>query len=166
MTAFELAKMSKHIIRLKANDLIDAAFMRILIVDDSEEVRDELRDSLTAAGHACEVAGDGESALQRIAAQHYDCIFLDLFLPKVGGETVLKHVGEHQPDTKVVVMSVDDGDLTIVRALSLGATAYVIKPLTAEKVIGIMHKLYKSSQGGNDVPRAKFSAPKTTIGTK
>lgn len=118
--------------------------MRVLIVDDSEEVRAGLRGSLTEAGYSCDVADDGEAALQRIKAQRYGCKFLDLFLAKVGGESVLEHVREQHPDAKMIVMSVDDGDHTIVRKLSLGATAYVIKPITAENVVGIMHKLCNS----------------------
>ena len=58
---------------------------RILIVDDNEDIRDALIDSLTLRGYHCEEADDGESALRCLDTEGFDLVILDYWMPIMNG---------------------------------------------------------------------------------
>lgn len=65
---------------------------RVLLIDDSRFLRTALEKSLTGRGFQVQVAADGEEALQITKNCEFDLIVLDLFLPKMTGHQVIKHL--------------------------------------------------------------------------
>lgn len=65
---------------------------RVLLIDDSRFLRTALQRSLAGQGFEVQVASDGEEALQIIRTAEFDLILLDLFLPKMTGHEVIKHL--------------------------------------------------------------------------
>ena len=112
---------------------------RILIVDDSFYMRTMLKNMLTDAGY--EVVGEaasGQQAIEMAAQTNPDLITLDVILPDNTGLDVLKGIRQEQPDVKVVMCSAVGQEVIVNEALESGATAYIVKPFSEEKVLEIV----------------------------
>lgn len=109
--------------------------MKCLIVDD-DPLSCEMVEAFLARLHAAEGmvrAGDGLTALQLAATHEFDLVFLDLELPGVDGETLLKAL---PPRTAVIVISAhtDFG----ARSYEYGVVDYLVKPLTFERFVAAL----------------------------
>src|SRR6476469_1639646 len=119
---------------------------RILIVDDSFYMRTMLKNILTDAGY--EVVGEaanGQQALEMATQTRPDLITLDVILPDNTGLDVLKGIRQEQPDVKVVMCSAVGQEIIVNEALESGATAYIVKPFSEEKVLEIVGSALQNS---------------------
>lgn len=124
---------------------------RILIVDDSFYMRTMLKNMLTDAGY--EVVGEaanGQQALEMAAQTNPDLITLDVILPDNTGLDVLKGIRQDQPDVKVVMCSAVGQEVIVNEALESGATAYIVKPFSEEKVLEIVGSALQESGAASD----------------
>jgi CheY-like chemotaxis protein len=78
---------------------------KILVVDDSEEVREVLRELLTSQGHKVVTCADGESGLAALETERFDLAMVDLGLPGISGLEVATQLKHRFPDTTAVVMT-------------------------------------------------------------
>jgi len=101
--------------------------VRVLVVDDEPQIRRLLRVSLAAQGYHLIEAGSGEQALARTAAEHPDLVILDLGLPDMDGQEVVRRLREWT-QVPIIVLSVRDRENDKVRAFDEGADDYVTKP--------------------------------------
>jgi sigma-B regulation protein RsbU (phosphoserine phosphatase) len=104
---------------------------RILVVDDNEMNRDMLSRRLARRGYDVQCAEGGQEALDRLGAEPFDLVLLDIMMPGVDGMEVLERVrAEHAPgDLPIIMATARDESTDIVSALKLGANDYVTKPL-------------------------------------
>jgi two-component system NtrC family response regulator len=103
--------------------------LRILIVDDSEVIREMLASYLGTLGYRVDVATDGQSALDKFLIFRYELIISDLQMPYIDGLSLLKQVKALAAKTQVIILT---GHATLdsaVEALRLGAYDYQFKPL-------------------------------------
>jgi len=102
----------------------------VLIVDDSPEIQRYLRVLLELDSYQVETASSGHEALQGL---HHGCtpevVLLDLQMPGMDGLETLRRLQEFQPKPKVIMCSGVDDPETIRAAASLGAHAYLVKPI-------------------------------------
>ncbi|MBC6699615.1 response regulator [Hymenobacter puniceus] len=120
---------------------------RILIVDDSFYMRTMLKNMLTDAGY--EVVGEaanGQQALEMAAATKPDLITLDVILPDNTGLDVLKGIRLNDPDVKVVMCSAVGQEVIVTEALESGASAYIVKPFSEEKVLEIVSTALQTAE--------------------
>src|SRR5437660_10893545 len=101
---------------------------KVLIVDDEPDVLLLLRIELEAEGYETLLAADGETAIRRILEERPDVVLLDVMMPVVDGWGVLKRLGEHGSDARVIVLSAKASAADVAHALELGALEYVPKP--------------------------------------
>ena len=101
---------------------------KILIVDDDPQVCKLLSRSFSSQGYEIASAYDGFQALERIDAERFDILLLDLMLPGPGGIEILKHIHERQIGTKVIILTAHASLESTIEALQLGAYDYVTKP--------------------------------------
>ncbi|MCA8830777.1 response regulator [Hymenobacter pini] len=123
---------------------------RILIVDDSFYMRTMLKNMLTDAGY--EVVGEaanGQQALEMATETKPDLITLDVILPDNTGLDVLKGIRQEQPDVKVVMCSAVGQEVIVNEALESGATAYIVKPFSEEKVLEIVGSALQESSSAD-----------------
>lgn len=108
--------------------------MRILIVEDQENIVKLVRDGLEAEGYTVDYVLDGEAGQTRIEMNHedYDLIILDIMLPKKTGIEVCKAVREKKISTPILMLTARDGVNDIVSGLNVGADDYLIKPFSFE----------------------------------
>ncbi len=109
----------------------------ILLIDDSLSIRKFVGRMLESAGFKVETAVDGEEGLRKIAATPYSLIITDLEMPKVNGYEVLQAL-RGRPQTQnlpVIVMTTRAGEKHRHMALTMGASAYVAKPVEERAMI-------------------------------
>jgi two-component system NtrC family sensor kinase len=106
---------------------------RILIVDDSDELRNFLsQEVLPQCGYQTLAAADGEQALRLIAKEQPDLVLLDCQLPDLSGLDVLRSM-EHPPQAVPIILMTAHGSESIaVEAFRLGASDYLVKPFDIE----------------------------------
>ena len=102
--------------------------MRVLVVEDDRNLREQLTTALTDAGYTVDPADNGEDGQFMGETEPYDLAILDLGLPKVDGLTVLKAWRAQGVSTPVLILSARDRWSEKVEGLDLGANDYVTKP--------------------------------------
>ena len=109
--------------------------MKLLLVDDSATMRRIQKTQLTALGiSAIEEAGDGQQALDKIAAGGIDMVLLDWNMPVMDGITCLKAIRANaaNANVKVVMCTSESEKEKVMEALKAGANNYIVKPFTPE----------------------------------
>lgn len=119
--------------------------MRILVVDDSERVRNTLATGLHARGMAVETAADGAEALTLLNGLAFDAMVLDLMMPRVDGMQVLRTVRAKRARPRILVLSARDQVQDRVDALNLGADDYLVKPFAFEELMARLQALARRS---------------------
>ena len=102
--------------------------MRVLVVEDDKNLREQLSGALTDAGYTVDTADNGEDGQFLGETEPYDLAILDLGLPKVDGLTVLKAWRKDVRAMPVLILSARDRWSEKVEGLDLGANDYVTKP--------------------------------------
>ncbi len=105
---------------------------RILIADDEEILRVNIREALEEAGHEVDEAGDGEAAFARILERDYEVLVTDLRMPRLDGIGLLKRVVAARPQTLVLVMTAYASVESAIDALRIGAHDYLLKPIVLD----------------------------------
>ena len=115
---------------------IQGSGLRVLLIDDDEDLRFLARKALTRAGHTILEACGGDEGLALAAAQVPDLILLDLFMPPPDGFEVLRRL-RARPETAaipVVVLTASGDEESLRRSFELGATDFLAKPFTAPQL--------------------------------
>ena len=108
--------------------------MRILLVEDNRELSGWLARTLQRERYVVECALDGEDADARLRAEHYDLVILDLALPKMEGEEVLRRLRKRDHETPVLVLTATNTMTGRVGTLDGGADDYMVKPFEVEEL--------------------------------
>ena len=117
--------------------------MRVLIVEDSETMRESLRAGLVREGFAVDVAADGKLGLTYARNNPYDVLILDLMLPKLDGMSVLEQLQQKEDRPHVLVLTARDRIEDRVRGLNSGADDYLVKPFAFEELLARIHVLIR-----------------------
>ncbi|MCP3915217.1 MAG: response regulator transcription factor [bacterium] len=117
--------------------------MRVLVVEDSNTLRESLRVGLAGEGFAVDVAGDGEAGLSFARNNPYDVLVLDLMLPKVDGITILERLRDKEDRPHVLVLTAKDSVEDRVAGLNSGADDYLVKPFAFEELLARIHALVR-----------------------
>lgn len=102
--------------------------MKILVVEDEEQLLNSIKESLEKENFLVETASDYHSALDKIAIYEYDCILLDIMLPNGSGLDILNELKNQQKSENVIIISAKDSLDDKIRGLELGADDYLTKP--------------------------------------
>lgn len=107
----------------------------ILIVDDSDEIRDFLKKVLVTNNFKVVEAADGEQALEAVEKYLPDLVLLDFGIPKVTGESVCVKIKKDHPNIIVIALTEKTRSSDVVRGLQIGADDYISKPFVTEELI-------------------------------
>ena len=110
----------------------------ILIIDDEPGIRTVLRDVLEDEGYTVLAAEDGAQGLAELAASSVDLVFLDVWLPNMGGIEVLKRIREQYPDVEVIMISGHANISLAVQATKMGAFDFLEKPLSLDRTMTVV----------------------------
>ena len=107
---------------------------KILIVDDDANIAELIALYLTKECFQCEIAEDGETALEKHQSFQPDLILLDIMLPGIDGYDVLREIRK-QYTTPVIMLSAKGETFDKVLGLELGADDYIIKPFDSKELV-------------------------------
>lgn len=119
--------------------------MRILLVDDDAELCDLLREYF--AGHAVELdaVGDGATGLERLNAEAYDALLLDVMLPGADGFEICRRV-RATSDVPIIMLTARGDDDARIDGLDLGADDYVPKPFNPRELLARLRAVMRRSK--------------------
>jgi DNA-binding NtrC family response regulator len=119
---------------------------KILIIDDDEDVREILAETLKSSDYEVSTAESGERAVAAVRESPIDLVVLDLVLPRVDGLEVLKEITTLRPETAVIMITGHASVETAIKAMKMGAVDYVVKPFRMEEVELIVERALERSR--------------------
>jgi two-component system, chemotaxis family, chemotaxis protein CheY len=118
--------------------------LRALVVDDSAMLRKSVVAALKRIqGLSCAEARDGGEGLRKLSKERFDIILTDINMPVMDGLKLIAAVRRPplQLDIPIVVITTESAEQDRDRALALGATRYMVKPVQAPEVIAAVKEL-------------------------
>ena len=117
------------------NERDKAKRVNALVVDDDEEIRRTLLESLQETGYFTDVAPNGKDAIDKVKEFFYNIALVEVELPDMTGLDLLKVIKSIHPDTSVIFITGKPSLENSVGALNAGANAYMMKPLKMEEMM-------------------------------
>ena len=124
--------------------------MKILLIEDEEELRNTVREYLMREKFIVECAEDYASAMEKVNDYDYDCILLDIMLPGGSGLSVLAHLKRMRKQESVIIISAKDSIEDKVEGLNLGADDYLAKPFHLAELNARVKSLLRRKKAGGD----------------
>jgi two-component system OmpR family response regulator len=121
----------------------DGTPLRVLVVDDEENIAELLRMALRYEGWDVEVALNGTKAVGTAKRQRPDAVVLDMMLPDFDGMEVLRRMRGDQPDVPVLFLTARDAVEDRVAGLTAGGDDYVTKPFSLEELVARLRALMR-----------------------
>jgi DNA-binding response OmpR family regulator len=118
----------------------------ILVVDDDQELRENIREILVEAGFSVTVAASGEAALDCLAAQAFDVVLLDLIMPGMDGKEVLPLIKRQSPTVKVIMITAFATIENAVSAMRKGADDYLTKPFKVDELLTAVRRCLEEAR--------------------
>jgi DNA-binding response OmpR family regulator len=111
--------------------------MRILIIEDQENLAKLVKAGLEAEGFAADCLFDGEAGFRRISLNHqdYDLILLDWMLPKMNGDEICREARKKQIEIPILMLTARDGAKDVITGLECGADDYLTKPFSFDVLV-------------------------------
>jgi two-component system OmpR family response regulator len=131
--------------------------MRVLVVEDDTNLNRQIKDALTDAGYAVDVAFDGEEGHFLGDTEPYDAVVLDIGLPQMDGLSVLEEWRRAGKTTPVLLLTARDRWSDKVQGIDAGADDYVAKPFHMEELLARLRALVRRSAGlaSNEITAGK-----------
>jgi len=114
---------------------------KILIVDDTKNIRTLLTTCLELYGYTPIIAKSGYEALEIFKAENIDMAFIDIKMPEVSGTEVLRQIRSMNINIPIIIMTAFATVKNAVECTRLGAVAYLQKPFTADKVKNLLDEI-------------------------
>jgi DNA-binding NtrC family response regulator len=108
---------------------------KILLIDDSREILDDLSEFLKEEGFDIDTAANGETGISMIERKFYDVILTDLMMPDADGMAVLKYVAQNSSDSICMILTGYGTIKNAVEAVKLGAFDYLTKPVKLDEIL-------------------------------
>jgi DNA-binding NtrC family response regulator len=128
-----------------------ASQVRILVVDDERNIRNNLTMVLESAGYKVDASGDGEDALTKCKERHYDIAFVDIQMPKMGGLELLRYLHTLRPRMAVVILTAYGTASRVVEAMKLGAVDFLEKPFDPKILLLLCEEILQRQKTGKSV---------------
>ncbi len=117
--------------------------MRVLIVEDEQELAAALREAMESIGHAVDLAPDAELAEEFLAAYPYDLAILDVMLPRRSGLDVCRFARARKLDLPILMLTARDTLADKVAGLDAGADDYLVKPFELAELLARVRALLR-----------------------
>jgi two-component system, OmpR family, response regulator len=121
--------------------------MRILLVEDDYQLGESLKAALVMDNYAVDLVQDGAQVLPMLKAGDFDLMILDLGLPNISGDEILKKMRAAENPLPVLVLTARDSTEDKVAGFDLGADDYLTKPFEMEELFARLRSLFRRSVG-------------------
>jgi len=120
--------------------------LRLVIVDDHQIVLDGLKAMLLPYADQVEIVGEAskpDDAIRIVAELQPDAVLLDVRLQNASGLDLCADILEHEPDCKIVFLTVYDNEQYLYQALRLGAAAYLLKRIEGSELVAYLKRVHE-----------------------
>src|SRR5262245_6354068 len=121
--------------------------MRVLLVEDDNDVSEAIRNALALDAHCVEVLQDGSQAFAALKTENYDAVVLDLGLPRTSGLEVLRQLRAAGNGVPVLILTARDLTADRVAGLDAGADDYLTKPFDIQELSARLRAITRRSHG-------------------
>ncbi len=128
---------------------------RVLVVDDDPQILRALRTGLRTHGYEVLTAPNGETALEVLAREPVDAVVLDLGLPGIDGQEVIRRLRAWST-APVIVLSVRESQADKVAALDAGADDYVVKPFAMQELLARLRAVARRARPQPAEPTLRY----------
>lgn len=125
--------------------------MRVLLAEDNHLMGSGMQQGMSKAGYAVDWVRTGEEVLPALRSNSYECALIDLGLPGIGGDHVVKMVRAQGLDVSLIVITAQGGIQERVQLLDSGADDYMIKPVDLEELAARVRATLRRRQGQGTV---------------
>jgi DNA-binding response OmpR family regulator len=122
--------------------------VRVLVVEDDQQVATGLRQALGGAGYRVDLARDGAEGLDFARGGTYDLIILDLMLPQVNGFQVCRRLRADEDTTPILILTAKSGEWDEAEGLDTGADDYLVKPFSVVVLLARVRALLRRPLAG------------------
>lgn len=119
--------------------------MRILIVDDEILIRNVIKEYLKIENYQYDEASNGNEAIDLVKTNKYDCILMDIMMPKLDGYSAIKEIKKIS-DAKIIVLSARTEEFDKLSGFDLGIDDYVTKPFSPKELIARIKAVTKRNK--------------------
>lgn len=116
--------------------------LKVLVVDDEEDIVEVIQDRLEAYGFTVVTAGTGLEALKKLSMEKFDGIFLDVKMPEMGGIEALEQIRKSDKHIPIIIITSSSTREAAIEAMAKGANEYVLKPFEWEELKAKIEKVY------------------------
>ena len=125
---------------------MDKVKIKLLIIDDEKDIRDSLKDILIDEGYEIHLAENALEAKKIKLSQTFDLILLDIWMPDIDGLSLLKEWASNNEINCPIVMMSGHGTIdTAIEATKIGATDFLEKPISLQKLLKTISSALKNS---------------------
>ena len=117
--------------------------MKVLIVEDNQELARNIYDFLGREGYICEACETLEAAKEKLSLFQYDCILLDIGLPDGSGIGLLKYIRAEHKSSNVLIISAKNALDDKIIGLEQGADDYIVKPFHLAELHARIRAVYR-----------------------
>ncbi len=120
--------------------------LRVLFVEDDEQLREETTHILKALFKEVTVAGNGKEGLELFIEKHkaekgyFDLVVTDIVMPKMSGIDMAKKIVLHSPQQNFIFISAHQDSDYLVNLIDIGSTSFISKPITFESLKSVLYK--------------------------
>jgi DNA-binding NtrC family response regulator len=132
--------------------------VRILVIDDDENIRKVVYTILKDKGYNVDTAGSGNEAISKTKNEHYDLMLVDIKLPDMEGTEILTQINDTVPRIRKIIVTGYPTLQNAVTAVNHGADAYIMKPFDVEKMLATIEDQLKKQKEENKFSEQRVAA--------
>lgn len=121
--------------------------MKVLLVDDEKSFALALKEILERNFYTVDYANDGIEALEYLDMNSYDCILLDVMMPRLDGYSVIRTIRQKNDNTPVIFLSAKGDVEDRIKGFSLGGDDYLPKPFSSEELLLRLRAILRRKDG-------------------
>lgn len=121
--------------------------LRVLIVDDEDELVNALEERLNLRGFQAKGVTTGEEALQHLALEPCDVVLVDVKMPGLGGLELVKRIKDEHPSLQVILLTGHSSARDADEGMKLGAFEYLMKPVKIDELVRVLLSAASAGKG-------------------
>lgn len=131
--------------------------IRVLIVDDDRDILRSLKDILQSKGYDVDMAETGQNAIEKARVKYFNVALLDIKLPDMEGTDLLARIHREKPQMMKIMITGYPSLDNAVKALNLGADAYIMKPVNPENLLKVVEEKVKEQKEAEGMTEEKIA---------
>jgi CheY-like chemotaxis protein len=122
--------------------------LKVLLVDDEEDILEVIQDRLEAYGFTVVTAGTGLEALRKLFSEQFDGVFLDIRMPEMDGMEALEKIRERDNKIPVIILTSSSTQQIAFKAIAKGANEFILKPFEWEELKAKIQRVFRVTMEG------------------